>query len=684
MTREDKIRNDSSKLTATTTEKTAAPHASKRRKRAINATQTASVSTQNDERISQSTRGATKFPSTASHRNTDTEPDDTGSAVSSDVDFRSDSEDWIPSDDNASICSGVSVRIPRSSKTHRARGRAEKSAISGHPTVHHTPSGPRRQLIETPSRSKHDGRRPRVQSPSPAPPPSTRNERTYIRQSPVTARVTGNVRVPRPADGLVVRPCPVPGCDGSGNINPLYASHHRKSGCPRAHLTKVSRTSTVCTVSGRRCVPRPTCSLHRFAHMLSLVYCVTYCLFYTCGWQKRKGEAQGSGTAHATADADATPTHRANGAAEPVDGSARGGTRRRRPTAAPRGGINGDVSADDGWPVQLPCGLRDADGTADSTSAPQPTSADHALFEQAMRTAEEHYHAASVESADAREDTLADDTVSPHTCNSRVKQPPMIEIGNAQIVSWYSSPFPPAYLSLPCVYICAYTLAFFKSRGELQRHMVCLGEHPDATGKRGSPIPTGSMRRGGGKFGGPQASSTASAPRVAPAHVHPTPPGDEIYRYNNLSLWEVDGRRHRVYAQNLCLVTKLFLETKTLFYAVEPFLFYVLTEWCVGSSVVHCKYDGCALGLRYPCSICLSVARLRSVWKSNQRSQFMLRLFPMQCCTVRDDNGAAIVGYFSKEKNSFLNYNLSCILTFPHHQRRGYGQLLIDFSKCAA
>ena len=42
--------------------------------------------------------------------------------------------------------------------------------------------------------------------------------------------------------------------------------------------------------------------------------------------------------------------------------------------------------------------------------------------------------------------------------------------------------------------------------------------------------------------------------------------------------------------------------------------------------------------------------------------------------------GCHIVGYFSKEKNSFLNYNVSCILTLPPYQRQGYGRLLIDFS----
>ena len=43
------------------------------------------------------------------------------------------------------------------------------------------------------------------------------------------------------------------------------------------------------------------------------------------------------------------------------------------------------------------------------------------------------------------------------------------------------------------------------------------------------------------------------------------------------------------------------------------------------------------------------------------------------------DKGEA-VGYFSKEKLSWDNYNLACILTFPPFQRRGYGKLLMAFS----
>lgn len=43
-------------------------------------------------------------------------------------------------------------------------------------------------------------------------------------------------------------------------------------------------------------------------------------------------------------------------------------------------------------------------------------------------------------------------------------------------------------------------------------------------------------------------------------------------------MFEADGRDHKVYCQNLCLLAKLFLDHKTLYFDVEPFLFYVLTE----------------------------------------------------------------------------------------------------------
>ncbi|EJK44744.1 hypothetical protein THAOC_36695, partial [Thalassiosira oceanica] len=88
--------------------------------------------------------------------------------------------------------------------------------------------------------------------------------------------------------------------------------------------------------------------------------------------------------------------------------------------------------------------------------------------------------------------------------------------------------------------------------------------------------------------------------------------------------FEVDGLEERLYCQNLCYIAKLFLDHKTLYFDVDPFLFYVL-------------------------------------------------------CEV-DNRGYHPVGYYSKEKYSDVGYNLACILTFPAHQRKGYGRFLIAFS----
>ncbi|XP_016356846.1 histone acetyltransferase KAT6A-like [Sinocyclocheilus anshuiensis] len=93
---------------------------------------------------------------------------------------------------------------------------------------------------------------------------------------------------------------------------------------------------------------------------------------------------------------------------------------------------------------------------------------------------------------------------------------------------------------------------------------------------------------------------------------------------NIFSTLQVDGNVSTIYCQNLCLLAKLFLDHKTLYYDVEPFLFYVLTQ--------------------------------------------------------NDSKGCHLVGYFSKEKHCQQKYNVSCIMILPQYQRKGYGRFLIDFS----
>lgn len=54
--------------------------------------------------------------------------------------------------------------------------------------------------------------------------------------------------------------------------------------------------------------------------------------------------------------------------------------------------------------------------------------------------------------------------------------------------------------------------------------------------------------------------------------------GDEVYTDGNLQMFEVDGNKEVLYCQNLCLLTKFFIEHKTIYYDTYPFYFYILCE----------------------------------------------------------------------------------------------------------
>uniref|UniRef100_H2YRS7 Histone acetyltransferase KAT5 n=1 Tax=Ciona savignyi TaxID=51511 RepID=H2YRS7_CIOSA len=163
---------------------------------------------------------------------------------------------------------------------------------------------------------------------------------------------------------------------------------------------------------------------------------------------------------------------------------------------------------------------------------------------------------------------------------SRIKNINCIEVGKYRLKPWYFSPYPIELTKYPVVYLCEWCLKYVKSMTCLQRHLAkCQLRYP---------------------------------------------PGNEIYRKSSISFFEIDGRKNKSYAQNLCLLAKCFLDHKTLYYDTDPFLFYVMTEY--------------------------------------------------------DSKGFHLVGYFSKEKESTEDYNVACILTLPPHQRKGFGKLLIEFS----
>lgn len=163
---------------------------------------------------------------------------------------------------------------------------------------------------------------------------------------------------------------------------------------------------------------------------------------------------------------------------------------------------------------------------------------------------------------------------------ARVRNLSKVIMGSHEIEPWYFSPYPIELTDEDVIYIDDFTLQYFGSKKQFERfRSKCTLRHP---------------------------------------------PGNEIYRDDYISFFEIDGRKQRTWCRNVCLFSKLFLDHKTLYYDVDPFLFY--------------------------------------------------------CMTRRDETGHHLVGYFSKEKESAEGYNLACILTLPQYQRMGYGRLLIEFS----
>lgn len=162
----------------------------------------------------------------------------------------------------------------------------------------------------------------------------------------------------------------------------------------------------------------------------------------------------------------------------------------------------------------------------------------------------------------------------------RVKNIKAIQIDNYIIEAWYFSPYPKRVSMAPVVYICEFCLFYFPCDTQFIEHKnLCRLRHP---------------------------------------------PGNEIYRKDGLSFFEIDGHVQKNYCRNLCLLSKLFLDHKTLYYDIDPFMFYIL-----------CR---------------------------------------------EEEDGYHLVGYFSKEKECLQGYNVACLLTMPHCQRKGYGRMLIDFS----
>ncbi|OQS06875.1 hypothetical protein THRCLA_20270 [Thraustotheca clavata] len=170
-----------------------------------------------------------------------------------------------------------------------------------------------------------------------------------------------------------------------------------------------------------------------------------------------------------------------------------------------------------------------------------------------------------------------------------MKKVPQIVLGRYVIDTWYPSPYPTMFYPENKLYICENCLSYTSTQRFLKHHQA----------------------------------------NECPRNKN-SPPGARIYyekpskTADGLALFEIDGKMDTTFAQNLCLLAKLFMDQKTLYFDVALFHFFVLYR--------------------------------------------------------HDKDGYHIVGYFSKEKLSPENYNLSCIVILPPYQRHGYGSLLISIS----
>jgi len=58
------------------------------------------------------------------------------------------------------------------------------------------------------------------------------------------------------------------------------------------------------------------------------------------------------------------------------------------------------------------------------------------------------------------------------------------------------------------------------------------------------------------------------------------------YDSKSITIFEIDGAAEKRYCQCLCLLAKLFLDHKTLYYDISSFMFYVLCEDSKNGSVI--------------------------------------------------------------------------------------------------
>ncbi|KAI1468244.1 acyl-CoA N-acyltransferase [Daldinia caldariorum] len=128
------------------------------------------------------------------------------------------------------------------------------------------------------------------------------------------------------------------------------------------------------------------------------------------------------------------------------------------------------------------------------------------------------------------------------------------------------------------------------------------------------------------------------------------------------SVWEVDGEKDRLFCQNLSLFAKLFLDNKSVFFDVTGFNYFLL---------VYTPPPPTPDSQSPP---------EPTIVIPNSQSSVITAISAASQHTPTSQTRPQVVGFFSKEKLSWDNNNLACILVFPPWQRKGLGALLMGVS----
>ncbi|KAF1835032.1 hypothetical protein BDW02DRAFT_568451 [Decorospora gaudefroyi] len=236
---------------------------------------------------------------------------------------------------------------------------------------------------------------------------------------------------------------------------------------------------------------------------------------------------------------------------------------------------------------------------------------------------------------------VASMSTTPTTCTPKSSQKPpagpnVLEVvfGSLLIKPWYPSFYPEELVGrrVERLYVCQWCFKYSKELVGFLGHLVRQS--------RDKPWRRYRMQER-------WANMCFSRQKACPLRTTP-PPGVCVYTKNRYSLYEIDGEKHKLYAQNLCLFAKLFLDTKSVFYDVTTFLYYLL--------VAHEPVPD------------IPNTRFAEDDKANAMRQ------------GQGQGQGQVVGFFSKEKMSWDNNNLACILVFPPWQKQGLGQILMGAS----